>query len=122
MSATNTISFQLPSNQTINVLLTGPQELRVIEAMAAAGKKAQEEAAELRKTYHLGTEPTKDRGYDDRLTMRTGYSRSTLLHMLNHGIGKEMGFGILIGLCAVNKWIVTEEAVRVCFGRLNQAA
>jgi hypothetical protein len=31
-----------------------------------------QEKAELRKTYYLGKEPTPSRGYDDRLTVRTG--------------------------------------------------
>lgn len=30
------------------------------------------------RTYHLGATPTPGRGYDDRLTMRLGPSRSTL--------------------------------------------
>jgi len=35
------------------------------------------------RTYHLGTAPTPGRGYDDRLTMRLGPSRTKLMEELS---------------------------------------
>lgn len=101
---------------TFTLTLSAPQELRVVEAAAAAKAKAESEAAELARTFHLGAEPTKGRGYDDRLTMRTGYSRSTLLPLLKAGIGRKPEYGVLVGLFAANKWIVSEAAVRAWLG------
>lgn len=67
-------------------------------------------------TYHLGKEPTPGRGYDDRLTMRLGLCRSTImdeLHLYRDYAGKRGG---LRHVCAGKKYVVSELAVREYLG------
>ena len=106
---------------TFALQLSAPQEARIIEVAAAAKAKADADANILARTYHLGPEPTRGRGYDDRLVNRTGYSRSTLLSLLHHGVGRKSEFGVLVGICAANKWIVSEAAVRAWLGQSEDA-
>jgi hypothetical protein len=67
-------------------------------------------------TYHLGSEPTPGRGYDDRLTVRIGQSRSTLLEAL--GLWEEFGGrrGGLRHTRGGSKYWVTESACREYLG------
>jgi hypothetical protein len=61
------------------VTLSGYAEAKVL-GMIAAERGTLLAATEIRVcTYHLGKEPTPGRGYDGRLTVRLGPSRSTLM-------------------------------------------
>ncbi|MBF9140808.1 hypothetical protein [Hymenobacter properus] len=66
----------------------------------------------LARTYHLGTVPTPGRGYDDRLTTRTGLGKTKLRELLDLGPIR----GGLRRVRAGDKWLVTEAAVREFFG------
>jgi hypothetical protein len=88
-----TFSLTFATQQILHVQVSEPTDVESIERLlmhrqqleyelARQRQQLEMEAAELRKTYHLGTEPTPGRGYDDRLTMRTGRSRSTLMDEL----------------------------------------
>lgn len=74
------------------------------------------------RTYQLGAEATPDRGYDDRLSVRLGLSRPTILNQLNlwrDFAGKRGG---LRHICAGNKYVVSELAVREYLTDLKAAA
>lgn len=110
------ISFTLPTQQIVGVMLSAPAEVNVL-AQVASGIKAAEatariDAEEMRRTYHLGTKPTKDRGYDDRLTVRIGIGATLLREQValwqQYG-GKRGG---LRHLRFGTKYIITEEDVR----------
>jgi hypothetical protein len=76
------LTLTLASEQVLVVTLSSLDEAHVLARIAAerAGAIA---AAEIEtRTYHLGDKPTANRGYDDRLTVRLGPSRSTLMEAL----------------------------------------
>ena len=74
------------------------------------------------RTYHLGTEPTPGRGYDDRLTVRMGVSRSTLMAEL--ALWREFGGhrGGLRHTLGGTKYWVSEQACREWLGDAKRAA
>jgi hypothetical protein len=112
MSANPVFAVSLLANSTMAVHLSEYAETRVIGEMAMHRQQVELELAELRKTYHLGTRLTPGRGYDDRLTMRTGLCRATLMLAIEQwraGGGKRGG---LQHICGGKKYIVTEEACR----------
>jgi hypothetical protein len=67
-------------------------------------------------TYHLGSKPTTGRNYDDRLTVRLGLSRTTIMQALalwrTYG-GKRGG---LRHLQVGAKYLVSESACREWLG------
>jgi hypothetical protein len=69
----------------------------------------------LRKTYLLCKEPTVGRGYDDRLTVRLGLSRSTILREfeLYRSSGGKIGG---LRFTWSGKYIVSEQACREWLG------
>lgn len=88
-----TLSLTIAPQQVLHVQVSEPADRATIENLAkyrmqleyelARHKQELEvEADRLTRTYHLGAEATPGRGYDDRLTSRTGRSRSTLMHDL----------------------------------------
>jgi hypothetical protein len=67
-------------------------------------------------TYHLGSKPTKGRGYDDRLTVRLGLSRTTIMQALGHWRTYGGNRGGLRHLQVGAKYLVSEEACREWLG------
>jgi hypothetical protein len=85
-----TLSLTLANQQVLHVQVSEPTDRQTIETLAkyrlhleyelALRRQELEVAADrLARTYHLGTKPTPGRGYDDRLTIRLGRSRSALM-------------------------------------------
>ena len=73
-------------------------------------------------TYHLGKEPTPGRGYDDRLNMRLGISRSKLMEELSlwrDFAGKRGGLRHTI---SGSKYWVSELACREYLGDVKSQA
>jgi hypothetical protein len=60
------LTFQLATNQIIEVHLSDPAERLTCENLAKYQLEINTKQAELRKTYLLCKEPTVGRGYDDR--------------------------------------------------------
>lgn len=112
MQPTPTLSLTIAPQQVLHVHMSNPQERLTYEELAKHQLSIEREAKELSKTYQLGSEPTPGRGYDDRLTVRLGLSRSTILLEMTcwreHG-GKRGG---LRHICAGKKYVVSEQAVR----------
>lgn len=88
-----TLSLTFATQQVLHVQVSEPTDRQTIETLAkyrlqldyelALRRQELEIAADrLARTYHLGATPTPGRGYDDRLTTRTGRSRSTLMDEL----------------------------------------
>ncbi|GAB3669811.1 hypothetical protein GCM10027594_34520 [Hymenobacter agri] len=105
-------------NGQLQLVLSHPREMELLntDARELAARLAGE--ALLNRTYHLGTKPTPGRGYDDRLTMRTGLSATTCYEYLRLDAKR----GGLVGRQVGTKWIVTEEAVRAFEGRAGKQA
>jgi hypothetical protein len=106
------LSFQLASNQVIAVHMSDPAARLTCENLAKYQLELDQEKAELRKTYHLGEKPTPGRGYDDRLTVRLGPSRDTLLAHIDlwrQFGGKRGGLAHVMG---GNKYWVSEQYCR----------
>jgi hypothetical protein len=112
------LTFQLAANQVIAVHLSDPAERLTCENLAKYQLEIDQEKAELRKTYHLGDKPTRNRGYDDRLTVRLGPSRSTLLDALALWTQFNGKRGGLPNIRAGNKYWVSELACREWLGDL----
>jgi hypothetical protein len=66
------LSFALATDQVLHVHMSDLAERLTYENLVKEQLDIDQEKAELRKTYYLGKEPTPSRGYDDRLTVRTG--------------------------------------------------
>jgi hypothetical protein len=110
-----TLTLTMTTGQVIAVTLSGYAEAMVL-AKIAAERGAQLASAEIEaRTYHLGTKLTLGRGYDDRLTVRLGLSRSTILRELEL---HRTGGGKLGGLRFTwsGKYIVSEQACREFLG------
>jgi|GEM_PF-2997500 len=106
------LTVTLTSGQVLAVTLSGLAEAQVF-AKIAAERAALMVAAELEtRTYHLGTLLTANRGYDDRLTVRLGVSRSTLLDMLHLWRDFTGRRGGLRHVMAGKKYWVSELACR----------
>jgi hypothetical protein len=106
------LSFTLATDQVLHVHMSDLAERLTCENLVKHQLDIDREKAELRKTYHLGKEPTPGRGYDDRLTVRTGYSRSTLmvaLDLYRQYAGKRGG----LAHAYQGKYMVSEWDVRV---------
>ncbi len=73
-------------------------------------------------TYHLGTEPTPGRGYDDRLTVRLGVSRSTIMAELDLWRAHAGKLGGLRHALGGKKYWVSELACREWLGDAKAAA
>jgi hypothetical protein len=117
-----TLSLTLASSQVLHVHMSEPAERLTYEALAKHQLALDKQAAELAKTYQLGTEPTPGRGYDDRLTLRLGLCRSTILaelHLWRDFAGKRGG---LRHVSAGKKYVVSEQAVREYLTDLKAAA
>jgi hypothetical protein len=107
-----TLTLTLASQQVLHVHMSEPQERLTYEALAKYQKDLDKEKAELCKTYHLGDKPTPGRGYDDRLTVRLGPSRSTLMAEIalwRQYNGKRGGLAHVMG---GNKYWVCEQYCR----------
>ena len=105
-------------NGVIQLQLSHPREMELLNTAARElAARLAGEALENR-TYHMGTKPTPGRGYDDRLTVRTGLSATTCYEYLRLDPKR----GGLAGRQVGTKWVVTEEAVRAFEGRSKQAA
>ncbi|MGI4862398.1 MAG: hypothetical protein ACRYFZ_00630 [Janthinobacterium lividum] len=102
-------------------LLANPEQARAYGLAPAESGVPLAADAETR-TYHLGTEPTGGRGYDDRLTVRLGLSRSTIMAELTlwreYG-GKRGGLRHMLG---GTKYWVSEQACREWMGDRKAAA
>jgi hypothetical protein len=117
-----TLTLTLATQQVLHVHMSDPQERMTYEALAKHQLSLDKEAAELAKTYHLGTEPTPGRGYDDRLTVRLGPSRPTLIaamELWQQFGGKRGGLDHFMG---GKKYWVTEEACRDWMRQKTKAA
>ena len=101
------LTVELPMNQVLNVYLTEPAAVRVWAEVAVAKAQVQAEQEMLTRNYHTGDKPTPGKGYDDRLTERTGRSLNTLYRYLQ--LSEKQG-----GLRNQKdgKYWVTEQAVR----------
>jgi hypothetical protein len=114
----SSLTLTLASGQVLAVTLSGFAEAQVL-ARIAAERAGLLVAAEIEtRTYHLGTRPTPDRGYDDRLTVRLGPSRSTLLDALALWAEFRGKRGGLPHIRAGNKYWVSELACREWLGDL----
>lgn len=106
------LNLTIDSGQVLAVTLSSYAELQVL-GIIAAERGALLAAAEIEaRTYHLGNKPTSGRGYDDRLTMRLGPSRSTLmseLELWRQFGGKRGGLAHIMG---GSKYWVSEQACR----------
>jgi len=106
------LSLTIDPGQVLAVKLSGYAEVQVL-GLIAAERGALLVAAEMEaRTYHLGNKPTPDRGYDDRLTVRLGPSRSTLMSELDlwrQFGGKRGGLAHAMG---GKKYWVSEQACR----------
>ncbi|MGI4735547.1 MAG: hypothetical protein ACRYG7_10250 [Janthinobacterium lividum] len=106
------LTVTLTSGQVLAVTLSGPAEAQVL-AKIVAERAGLLVAAEVEtRTYHLGTLPTANRGYDDRLTVRLGISRTTLLDMLHLWRDFAGHRGGLRHVMAGKKYWVSELACR----------
>jgi hypothetical protein len=120
----STLTLTLATQQVLHVQMSEPKERLTYENLAKHQLALDREAAELRKSYHLGNNPTPGRGYDDRLTVRLGPSRSTLMAEIElwrvHG-GKRGGLAHVMG---GNKYWVSEQDCRnwLAQGSLAKAA
>ena len=76
------ITLNLASGHVVAVTLSAPAETHVLGLIAAQKVAATASAELFTRTYHLGQEPTPGRGYDDRLTMRTGFGLTKLRELL----------------------------------------
>ncbi|MVN78942.1 hypothetical protein GO988_21645 [Hymenobacter sp. HMF4947] len=111
MSSKPTLSLTLATDQVLHVHMSDPAERLTYENLAKHQLDVDAEKAELRRTYHLGKEATPGRGYDDRLTVRLGLSRSTLmlqLELWRTGGGKTGG----LRHAWAGKYVVEEAACR----------
>jgi len=122
-----TLTLALAGSQALHVHLSEPADRLTIENLAKHQAllefekyKYQQylvfEAGELSKTYHLGSKPTRNRGYDDRITVRLGLSRTTIFKLLiiwQEHAGRRGG---LRHKCAGKKYIITESACREWLG------
>lgn len=106
------ISLTLDTGNITNVSVSEPDHLRVLTAMAVEQKRLEVLASLLARTYHLGTQPTPGRAYDDRLTTRLGVGHNMAYAYLELPVGE----GGLRHSRLGKKYIVTEEAVRDFFG------
>ncbi len=111
-TAVPSLTLTLASDQVVAVHLSEPEHLSVLAATAVAQKRLEVFADLLARTYHLGTQPTPGRGYDDRLTSRLGISHSMAYNYLALPVAQ----GGLRHSRLGKKYIVTEEAVRDFFG------
>jgi hypothetical protein len=107
-----TITLTINTGQVLAVTLSGYAEATVL-SMIAAERGALVIAAEVEaRTYHLGTKPTPERGYDDRLTVRLGPCRATLMIELDlwQKFGGKRG-GLRYSTSGKKYW-VSEQACR----------
>lgn len=109
------ISLNLANGQVLAVNLSGPAESQVLGMIAAQKVAAEASAALLTRTYQLGQEPTPGRGYDDRLTTRTGFGLTKLRELLTLPTHK----GGLRHQRNGRNYIVTERAVLEFFGECS---
>jgi hypothetical protein len=101
--------YQVPSMQQFEALAAQVAALTAqVEAMKANSSET------LARTYHLGPKPTPGRGYDDRLTTRTGIGKTKLRELLEIGPVR----GGLRRARAGDRFLVTETAVREWLGDL----
>lgn len=100
-------------NGMIQLKLSHPGELELLNPATCELAERLAGAVPDNRTYHLGTKPTQDRGYDDRLTKRTGLSATTCYEYLKLSPKR----GGLDGRQVDTKWVVTEVAVLAFEGR-----
>lgn len=112
------LSLNLTTQQVLGVTLSSEQEVKVLGLIAGQVLAAKATAEVLTRTYHLGLEPTPGRGYDDRLTMRTGYGLTKLRELLALPVHK----GGLRHQRNGRNYIVTERAVLEYFGEEEKEA
>lgn len=111
------ISLNLASGQVLAVTLSTPAEAQVLGLIASQKAAATASAEILTRTYHLGQEPTQGRGYDDRLTARTGFGLTKLRELL----ALPIPMGGLRHQRNGRNYIVTERAVLEFFGEYSTA-
>lgn len=102
-------------------LLANPEQARAY-GLAPAEAGAPLAGNSETRTYHLGTEPTPGRGYDDRLTVRLGVSRSTLMAELDLWRANAGRLGGLRHSLGGKKYWVSEQACREWLGDAKAAA
>ena len=115
---TQALTLTLANNQVLAVTLSTPAEAHVLGLIAAQAAAATATAQVLTRTYQLGVEPTPGRGYDDRLTMRTGFGLTKLRELL--AVAPARG-GIRHQRNGRN-YVVTERAVCEFFQELEEKA
>jgi hypothetical protein len=114
----SSLTLTLASGQVLAVTLSGFAEAQVLATIAAerAGLLV---AAEIEtRTYHLGNRPTPNRSYDDRLTVRLGPCRATLMEALEQWITFGGKRGGLPHIRTGSKYWVSELACREWLGDL----
>ena len=104
------------TNGVARLTLSEPRELEVIKLAAVTYADRLAEAELANRNYHMGTRPTPGRNYDDRLTIRLGFSATTCYEYLRLDAKR----GGLAGRQVGTKWLITEEAVRDFEGRRKQ--
>ena len=113
-----TLTFTLAGGQILAVTLSSYAETQILGKIAAE-RAGQLVAAEIEaRTYHLGTRPTRDRGYDDRLTVRLGPSRRTLADAMGQWVAFGGKRGGLRHIRTGSKCWVSELACREWLGDL----
>lgn len=112
------LSLTLSTGHITHVTVSEPDHLRMLTARAVEEKRLEVLASLLTRTYHLGTQPTPGRAYDDRLTTRLGVGHNMAYSYLMLPVGE----GGLRHTRLGKKYIVTEEAVRDFFGDSKVAA
>ena len=110
--APHTLTLKLNTGQIVAVTLSEPAEIKLLALIAAQHLSAMAIKDVSARTYHLGAKPSEGRGYDDRLTIRTGLGSTKLRELLVLGPVK----GGLRHRRAGDKYIVSEAAVREWFG------
>lgn len=103
-----TLTLTLLDGPAVHVTLTDPAQRQLLALVAGQAAAARATAEVLTRTYHLGAEATPGRGYDDRLSARTGCGATKLRAALNTPARR----GGLRHQLNGTRYVVTETAVR----------
>lgn len=95
-------------NGVVQLKLSHPREMELLNTAARALGERLAGAALENRTYHMGSTPTPERGYDDRLTTRLGQCATTCYKYL----GLPVSRGGLRHSRLGKKYHVTEQDVR----------
>jgi hypothetical protein len=108
---TGTLEFE---DGAVHLILSEPTQRAIVTEIAVRQETARVAAEvdhdRLARTYHLGTEPTPGRGYDDRLKMRLGCGDDMARDLITSGRIQHQYLG--------NRYSVCEQAVRDFYATL----